>query len=267
MKNNNDNVKDWIEKRTEHQIKALEKASKIFDENDVLTVNTLEAIYGRETSFGNKKFLGIKGSDKAAGHFQQKKETAIENGLKVTAKNDERFDVDLASVSVAKQLKKLDNLFLGKVDLGNKVFAIAIKDNEERKNFAVIAYNAGQGRMVKAQYAAKKADKDATKLEDVKNYLKEAGANQTQEKEALKYIELILEYEQEFSKKSKANKKIKDKKPGKDSASIEDGHWITNDAGIHVFIENKRKVWGASAGRILQIRPWVHFISYKKQWT
>lgn len=45
------NVNKWIKNRKAHKVKALEKASRIFDKKDTLTVNTLEAIYGRESSF------------------------------------------------------------------------------------------------------------------------------------------------------------------------------------------------------------------------
>ena len=36
----------WLERETQHKREALENASKYFDKNDNLTVNTLEAIYG-----------------------------------------------------------------------------------------------------------------------------------------------------------------------------------------------------------------------------
>jgi hypothetical protein len=45
---NKRNVDSWIKNRTNHQVKALENASRIFDDNDALSVNTLEAIYGQE---------------------------------------------------------------------------------------------------------------------------------------------------------------------------------------------------------------------------
>jgi hypothetical protein len=75
---NSKNVDSWIKNRTDHQVKALENASRIFDDNDALTVNTLEAIYGRESSFGNKDILknDKKGEAGAAGHFQIERSTA-----------------------------------------------------------------------------------------------------------------------------------------------------------------------------------------------
>ena len=60
-------------------------------------------------------------------------------------------------------------------------------------------------------------------------------------KKLLNHVEKVLAYEKEFSEKSKANKKLKDKDPKKVSNNdFEDGHWITLDNGNHVFIGNKK---------------------------
>ena len=57
---------------------------------DVLTVNTLEAIYGQESSFGIlRRSPGIGG---AVGEFHIEKKTAERYGLIVTKDNDQRFD-------------------------------------------------------------------------------------------------------------------------------------------------------------------------------
>ena len=61
------NVDAWLEKETAHKREALENGSRYFDDNDPLTVNTLEAVYGQESSFGT--MLGERGADGAAGHF------------------------------------------------------------------------------------------------------------------------------------------------------------------------------------------------------
>lgn len=45
-------VEVWLERETPRIRKALESASRHFDGNDDLTVNTLEAVYGQESSFG-----------------------------------------------------------------------------------------------------------------------------------------------------------------------------------------------------------------------
>ncbi len=93
----------------------------------------------------------------------------------------------------------------------------------------------------KAQMAAKSDGKDATKWEIVKEYLEEAGATDAKAKEIIEYVEKVLAYEKEFAKKSKANKKLKDKEPSKVSDNnSEDGHWVTLDNGRHVFIEDKK---------------------------
>jgi len=98
-------VDQWLEKETEHTQTALENASKYFDDNDDLTVNTLEALYGKESSFGTmQKNRGI---EEAAGHFQFRKPTAEEYGLIVSKGNDTRFDIDYASSAAARYLKDI----------------------------------------------------------------------------------------------------------------------------------------------------------------
>ena len=52
------NVDRWLERETPRTRKALENASRYFDLNDHLTVNTLEAVYGRESSFGTMRDTG-----------------------------------------------------------------------------------------------------------------------------------------------------------------------------------------------------------------
>jgi len=74
----------WLERETPRIRKALESASRHFDGNDDLTVNTLEAVYGQESSFGT--LLGTRGSLKAAGHFQFQPDTARRYGLSISRK-------------------------------------------------------------------------------------------------------------------------------------------------------------------------------------
>lgn len=236
----NKDVNEWINNRSSHQVKALEKASKVFDDKDNLSVNTLEAIYGRESSFGNKGYLdnSHKGSDKPAGHFQQKKIAANERGLITTPKNDQRFDIDEASISAAQQLKALDNYFSKKTNLGSGIVTTAIADKIAREIFTIAAYNIGQGRVAQAQALAKAAGKDPANWEDVKEFLIAAGAKSDQAKEVIEYVKKVLEYKKEFEKKSEANKKLKDKDL-KESKLEKDGHWVTID--VHpVLIKNKK---------------------------
>ena len=104
----------------------------------------------------------------------------------------------------------------------------------ERKFFIIAAYNAGEGKIAKAQMEAKADGKDPTKWEVVKEYLKKAGATDAKVEEIIQYVESATAYEKEFSQKSKADKKLKDKNPKKLSDnSFEDGHWITLDNGNH----------------------------------
>lgn len=233
-------VNEWIKNRTPHQVRALEKASKIFDDRDNLSVNTLEAIYGKESSFGDELYLkkSRRGSDKPSGHFQQKKVAANERGLITDAKNDQRFDIDEASIGAAKQLKALDTYFSKRTKLADGVFTIAIADKVAREIFVIAAYNIGQGRVAQAQALAKAAGKDPANWKDVSEFLIPAGATKSQAGEAIEYVEKVLEYKKEFEKKSEANKKLKDKDL-KETKLEKDGHWVTID-DYPVLIKNKK---------------------------
>ena len=75
-KKQSSDVDIWLERETNHVRKALENASRYFDGNDNLTVNTLEAVYARESSFGLDTKMEKRGSAKPAGHFQLSPDTA-----------------------------------------------------------------------------------------------------------------------------------------------------------------------------------------------
>jgi len=113
------NVDMWLKRETEHKKEALENASRHFDKDDNLTVNTLEAIYGKESSFGND--MRKRGIDGAAGHFMLEKRTAKRYGLTVTKRNDQRFDIDDASSVAARYLKDLYKAFSKKTNLGHDI--------------------------------------------------------------------------------------------------------------------------------------------------
>jgi len=131
-KRSSSNVDQWLGRETPRIRKALESASRYFDGNDHLTVNTLEAVYGQESSFGT--MLGTRGSAKPAGHFHLQSETARRYGLSVSSKNDQRFDIDYASSAAARYLKDLDSMFRKNTTLLPGSTTIAVRSPSERKH-------------------------------------------------------------------------------------------------------------------------------------
>lgn len=229
------NISDWLKGETPYQRKALEAASRHFDKNDVMDVHTLEALYGQESSFG--KLRGKRNSNGAAGDFQIKKNIARDLGLKVSAKNDERFDLDASSAAAAKYLKASDTYFRKETILADDLRTIPITDLEERKKIALAAYNAGSSRIAEAQKLALEAGQDPTKWDDVEQYLEKAGASRAQANETRDYVNKILGYEKEFDKKSKADPNAKYKRAKPIDPYPSGGHWITKD-GRHILIRD-----------------------------
>ena len=231
------NVDSWLSKTKDRQRSALENASRHFDDNDAFTVNSLEAIYGQESSFGVN--LGKRGSSGAAGHFQIEATTAIGYGATLTNQNDQRFDIDLASLIATRYIKNLNNIFGKKSTIFGTLSSIPISDLNQRKLFVIAAYNAGEGRIVRAQAAAKEDGKNPQKWSDVKQYLSEAGATEKKVKEITNYVKKVIKYEKEFFEKSPSNKTSKYKDPLKPQESENtDEHWITKD-GHHIAIKGK----------------------------
>lgn len=227
------NVPEWLKRETAHKRKALENASKHFDKDDSLTVNTLEAIYGQESSFGVKR--RSRDIDGAAGDFHLEKKTAKEMGLTVSKKNDERFDIDQASWASAKYLKRIDNSFGKETRVIGKIKTLAVRNPNERKKFVVASFNAGLKSIAKAQSLVMNAGKDPAKLSNVQGYLKQAGVSESKVKEIINYVNKILQYEAEFFRKSKADKKAKTE-PSEPKPGAGDGHWIIKDER-HILIE------------------------------
>lgn len=182
-------------------------------------MNTLEAVYARESSFGSPTMLGQRGSSGAAGHFQFRPDTAKRYGLNVSKNNDQRFDIDYASSAAARYLKDLHTFFSKDTTLIGSTKTIGIKNPTERKKFVLGAFNAGEGNIAKAQRLAEKAGKNPQLWSDVQKYV----SDETQQ-----YIPKVLPYENEFGLKSPANKNVKEKNPRKEYRCTE-GHWVTID--------------------------------------
>jgi len=221
----------WLKRETPHVRRALESASRHFDADDVLTVNTLEAVYGQESSFGTPSQLGERGSTGAAGHFQFEPPTAKRYGLSVSRHNDQRFDMDYASSAAARYLKDLDTTFRKKTTVLRKegLDSIPVRSSSERKKFVLGAFNAGEGRVARAQRLAEQAGKNPLVWSNVQQFIAEAGGGESKEKEAIEYVEKVLGYEAEFAIKSPADKSKKQRKPGKKQAWCTEGRWRTID--------------------------------------
>ncbi len=66
------NVNDWIENRIDQQVKALEEASKIFDEKDALTVN-IGRNMGRKVVLGKINLWELEVLSSQLGIFSKRK--------------------------------------------------------------------------------------------------------------------------------------------------------------------------------------------------
>lgn len=218
----------WLERGTPLVRRALEDASRHFGSASRLTVHTLEAVYGRESSFGT--LLGTRGSSGAAGHFQLKPDTAREYGLSVSKENDQRFDLARASSAAARHLNKLNGMFSRNTRVLGKSVTVAVKDSKERHKFVLGAYSAGQKRVADAQRLADKAGKNPGLWADVQRFLEAANPSKRMAKrnaeETRQYVEKVLLYEIEFTQKSPAGKGKTAK--GKYRCT-EGGRWVTID--------------------------------------
>lgn len=217
----------WLERETPRVRRAFESASRYFDKNDHLTVNTLEAVYAQENSFGI--LMGKRGSTDAAGHFQFEPKTAREYSLSVSRQNDQRFDIDRASSAAARYLKDLNTWFGKRTSLGEGLYTVPVKSLSERKKFVLGAFNAGQGRIARAQHLAQKDGRNPRLWSEVVNYIAAAKAGPAKQEEARAYVEMVPLYEVEFAKKSPADKTLKEKGVRKGRYLCTEGHWVTID--------------------------------------
>lgn len=218
MPKKSSDVDVWLDRETPRIRRALENASRYFDKNDHLTVNTLEAVYARENSFGI--LMGRRGSTSAAGHFQFRPKTAREYKLTVSKDNDQRFDIDRAASAAARYLKDLNTWFGKRTSFGDGLYTIPVKSLSERKKFVLGAFNAGQGSVADAQRRAVEDRRNPQLWNDIAEYLSQ---------EAQQYVELVLRYEVEFAQKSLANKTMKEKGVIKGKYRCTEGHWRTID--------------------------------------
>ena len=219
-------VDRWLERETDRTRQALESASRYFDANDHLTVNTLEAVYAQESSFGT--MLRERGSTAAAGHFHFKPDTAKRYGLNVSKENDQRFDIDYAASAAARYLKDLDTMFSERRT--SKVpDTVPVKSVSERKKFVLGAYNAGEGRIAAAQHRAEKAGKNPRSWSEVEKFLEAADTTKDKAHETRQFVEKTLSHEAEFAIKSTADKNVKRKEPREGTDRCTEGHWRTID--------------------------------------
>ncbi|MEI6046282.1 MAG: hypothetical protein WCS37_18185, partial [Chloroflexota bacterium] len=137
---------------------------------------------------------------------------AQQYGLFVSKKNDQRFDIDYASIAAARYLKDIDYEFSKETILKAKVRTVPVTDPVEREKFDLAAYNAGLTPIAKAQQLAKKAGKNPAVWDDVKTFLKAAGVNAEKVTEIRNYVTKILRYQNEFAEKSSADARAKDRK-------------------------------------------------------
>ena len=218
----------WLGRETSHVRRALESASRQFGSGSRLTVHTLEAVYGQESSFG--VLLGTRGSSGAAGHFQFKPDTAKEYGLSVSREDDQRFDLAKASSAAARYLNKLNSMFSKNTKVFGKSVTIAVRDSGERHKFVLGAYNGGQRRVADAQRLAEKAGENPRLWVDVQRFLEAANPNERMAKrnaeETQQYVEKVLLYEIEFAQKSQAGK---EKTAKGEYRCTEGGRWVTID--------------------------------------
>jgi len=134
---------------------------------------------------------------------------------------------------------QINNHFNKITTIKSDIKTIPVSNINERKIFAIAAYNAGKKRIALAQIAAQNDGKNPQKWDDIKNYLEDAGAFEDKVQEIIGYVEKITKNEQEFAKKSPSDKTAKNKKPLKILSNTNDnGHWVTKD-GHPVFIGDK----------------------------
>ena len=174
------NVDTWLGRETPRVRKALESASRYFDSNSRLTVHTLEAVYGQESSFGT--MMRKPGSAAAAGHFHLEPNTAKRYGLNVSKNNDERFDMSRSSSAAARYLRDLNKMFSRKTTILGHSRTVPITSAPERKKFVLGAFNAGERHMADAQRLAQEAGSNPRFWSEVQKFLEPANPKKRKSK-------------------------------------------------------------------------------------
>jgi soluble lytic murein transglycosylase-like protein len=115
---------------------------------------------------------GAKSSDgRSAGTFQVLPTTAAEMRRKIAAGTVERpAGTDDVALGVG-YLRYLHDLFGRDAKLARGLHTVAVEDAGQRRLFAVAAFNAGEGRVARAQAKAAAAGGDPTRFADVAPYL------------------------------------------------------------------------------------------------
>ncbi len=219
----------WLVRETPRIRRALESAARHFGSDSRLTVHTLEAVYGRESSFGT--MMRQPGSSATAGHFHLEPKTARRYGLNVSKKNDERFDINKSSSAAARYLRDLDKAFSKKTTIWGPSKTVPVNSATERKKFVVGAYNAGERHIADAQRLAQNAGKNPRLWGEVQKFLEAAnpikGKAKEKAKETQQYVEKGLLDELEFTQKSPAGKGKAAKKG--ESRCTKGGRWVAID--------------------------------------
>jgi membrane-bound lytic murein transglycosylase MltF len=107
----------------------------------------------------------------SVGTFQVTHATAAEMRRKIAAGRVVRPPgTDDVALGVG-YLRYLDDLFAKRARLGGGLETVPVADGSERRLFAVAAFNAGEGRVARAQARAVAAGGDPTRFADVRGFL------------------------------------------------------------------------------------------------
>jgi len=108
---------------------------------------------------------------KSSGTFQVTAPTAADIRRRLATGALERpSGTDDVALGVA-HLRWLDDLFARDARLGGDLETTGVADGDERRRFAVAAYNAGEGRVARAQQRAAELRRDPTRYENVRPFL------------------------------------------------------------------------------------------------